>query len=252
MRTREFKTKNMKTLLFTLIFSSIAILSFGQGTYDDLRILYADGNYEKLVQQAEKYTLKDDTKKDPMPYLWMGKGLYKLSLQGDVDPEFNNAFKDALGAINKFLKYDKDGQYMADEDNYEFVTTIQKSLYERIDNEVGADNYRKAFSWVIKYKKISNNIIGEMYMEGACKFKTDDKSSAFTLWREADKLVEGITSMDSWTESDIDMFRLGVLKTAECMVSVKQVDKAKILLNKVAQWFEGDEDFKQAYDEIVN
>jgi hypothetical protein len=45
---------------------------------------------------------------------------------------------------------------------------------------------------------------------------------------------------------------MGVIQTAECYVSSRQVDKAKTLLGKVAQWFEEDEEFKAKYDEIVN
>src|SRR5690606_29043875 len=147
----------MKRLITGVFFSTIGLLSFAQGTYDDLRILYADGNYEKLVREAEKYNNHDDTKKDPLPYLWLGKGLYKISISGNDDPAFKNAYKDALGATYKFLKYDKSGEYMSDEDNSDFVFTMQRTLMEQIDNELATENYRKAFSWVLKYKKISNN-----------------------------------------------------------------------------------------------
>lgn len=242
----------MKRLITSVFFSAIGLMTFAQGTYDDLRILYADGNYEKLVREAEKYNNNEDTKKEPMPYLWLGKGLYKISISGNDDPAFKNAYKDAIGATNKFLKYDKDGEYMADEDNSDFVYTMQRTLMEQIDNELATENFRKAFSWVIKYKKISNNFIGAMYLEGACKFRTDDKSSAFTLWRDAEQLVAELTSMDGWSETDKKILKIGVLESAECLVSVRQTQKAKDLLNKVAPWFEEDEDFKASYDAIVN
>lgn len=242
----------MKKLFSGLLFISLSLFSIGQQSFDDLKILYADGNYEKLVKEAEKYCEHDDTKKDPMPFMWLAKGYYKISISGSTDPEYKNAFKDALGAMSKFLKNDKDGSAQMDDDNAEFLNLIQSSLMEQIDNELTVENYRKAYSWVLKYKKVSDNIIGEMYLEGACKFKTDDKSSAFGLWRDAEKLISEVTSTESWSESDLKILKVGVLESAECLVSVRQVEKAKALLNKVAHLFEDDKDFKASYDDIVN
>lgn len=242
----------MKKLFSGLLFISLSLFSIGQQSFDDLKILYADGNYEKLVKEAEKYCERDDTKKDPMPFMWLAKGYYKISISGNPDPEYKNAFKDALGAMSKFLRNDKDGTARMDDDNAEFLDLIQSSLMEQIDNELTIENYRKAYSWVLKYKKVSDNLIGEMYLEGACKFRTGDKSSAFALWRDAEKLISEVTSTESWSASDLKILKVGVLESAECLVSVRQVDKAKALLNKVAPLFEDDKDFKAKYDEIVN
>lgn len=239
----------MKSILFGLFIIGFAVKSLAQ--FDDLKILYADGSYDKLIKEATKYCEKDETKKDPMPHLWLAKGYYKLSTTSN-DAEDKNAFKDALGAVSKFLKNDKDGSAMSDVDNREFVELIQSSLMEQIDNEITTGNYRKAYSWVIKYKKISNNVIGAMYLEGATKFRTDDKSTAFGLWREAEKAIEEVTSTEDWSETDLKILKIGVMQSAECLVSVRQVEKAKALLNKVAPKFEGDEDFKSRYDAIVN
>ena len=242
----------MKNLILGIFLSIFSTAIFAQKDYSDLKILFADGNYEKLIKESEKYCNDEDTKKDPAPHLWMAKGLYKISISGNDDEAYKNAYKDALGATNKFLKCDKDGSAMSDPDNREFVSLMQSTLMEQIENEITVANYRKAFSWVIKYNKISNNSIGAMYLEGACKFRTDDKSSGFTLWREAEALMAKVTSTEDWSETDMKILRVGVLQSAECLVSVKQVEKAKALLNKVAPWFEGDEDFKAAYDELVN
>jgi hypothetical protein len=242
----------MKNFLSTLIAIMALNLVFGQREYDELRILYADGNYEKLVKVADKYVNSDDTKKDPMPYLWLSKGLYKLHVTGNTDPVFKNAYKESLNAMSKFMKFDKSGNLLADPDNKEFFELLQNSLVEQIDNELASANFRKAYSWVNTYKKVSVNLIGQIYLEGACKFRTDDKSTGFTLWKTADDQLKTITNIDDWTKADKEMLKLGVIQTAECYVSIKKIDNAKSLLNKVAQWFEGDDEFKEIYDKIVN
>lgn len=241
----------MKTLFFGIVFSMSTLVGFGQKSYDDLQILYADGNYEKLIKVATKYTSDDATRKDPLPHLWMARGYYKISISGSDDPEDKNAFKDAVGAVAKFLKADKGGEAMSDPENSEFVETMQAALFEQISNDIATDNYRKAYSWVIKYNKISNNSLGSKYLEAACKFRTDDKSTAFTMWRECEAEAAKITDRASWSPTDLDIMKSGVLESAECLVSVRQVDKAKALVNKIAPWFEDDEEFKTAYNEIL-
>ena len=68
-------------LLITALF--ISGMAYSQSpNYDDLKILYADANYEKLAKVAAGYTEKDKTKKDIAPYIWLSKGLYKISLSG--------------------------------------------------------------------------------------------------------------------------------------------------------------------------
>lgn len=242
----------MKNILSTLLFSFVLGVGFGQKEYDELRILYADGNYEKLAKVADKYANSDATKKDPWVYLWLSKGLYKIHVGGSNDEVFKNAYKESINAMNKCIKFDKTGAVLSDPDNKEFLDNMQNSLVEQIENEISTANFRKAFGWNNTYKKISTNLVGQIYLEGACKFRTDDKSTAFTMWRSADALLKEISSLSEWSEADKALLRIGVIQTAECYVSVKKVEDAKTLLNKVAQWFEGDEDFQEAYNQIVN
>lgn len=242
----------MKNILSTLVLLLSVNTGFSQKEYDDLRILYADGNYEKLAKVADKYSNSDATKKDPWPYLWLSKGLYKIHVSGNSDPVFKNAYKESINAMNKLMKFDKTGSVLSNPDNKEFLDLLQNSLVEQIENELASDNFRKAYGWVNSYKKISTNLVGQILMEGVCKFRTDDKSSGFTLWKTADDQLKNVTSLDSWSEADKELLKIGSIQTAECYVSIKKVDSAKTLLNKVAQWFEGDEEFKEVYDKIVN
>lgn len=242
----------MKNILSTLLFSFVLGVGFGQKEQDELRILYADGNFEKLAKVADKYTNSDATKKEPWVYLWLSKGLYKIHVGGSNNEVFKNAYKESINAMNKCIKFDKTGTVLSDPDNKEFLDVLQSSLVEQIENEISTGNFRKAFSWNNTYKKLSSNLAGQVYLEGACKFRTDDKSTAFTLWRTGDAMLKEISSFSEWSEADITLFRIGVIQTAECYVNIKKVDDAKNLLNKVAQWFEDDEEFQEVYNKIVN
>jgi len=241
----------MKKVLSLLLFllGSITVNAQAPG-YDDLKILYADANYEKLVKVAENYTMKDELKKDPLPFIWLAKGLYKISKSGTDDEKYKNAYKDAIAAFAKAIKNDKDGTLL--EDHQEFIDEFQESLVEIINNDLEAKDYNKASGWVIKYYKITRNPIGAKYLDGASKFRKTDKGGANTLWKEADGILATITSIEDWSDADKNMLKIGVLQTAECYIAAKQKEKARTLLNKVAQWYEEDEDFKAKYDELIN
>lgn len=241
----------MKKLRTLVLFLFCVGYSFSQSPdYNDLVILFADGNYSKLIKESEKYTSKDDTKNDPLPYYWMAKGLYKISFDNERDEEFKNAFKDAITVLGKCRKKDKDNSFY--EANKEFFMEVKGSLNEQIENDIAAKDFRKAAGWAIRVYKISPDDMGAKYLEGACKYRNSDKSGANTLWKEGEKLLAATTSIEDWSKEDKALLKLGVFQTAECYISSKQTDKARALLNKVAQWYEGDEDFKAKYDQIVN
>jgi len=218
--------------------------------YDDLRILYADGDYEKLVRASEKYVMNDKTKSDALPHMWMGRGLYKVSLSGSDDEKYKNAYKEAIGEVGKSLKYDKAGDVQSE--YAEFYDEFRNSLVEMIKNEIDAADYKKASTWIIKYYKINLTSIGAKYLDGVCKYRNADKGGANTIWKEAETMLKTVTDISEWNKAEKDMLMIGVIQTAECYLIAKQTDKAKAVMGKVAQWYEGNEDFKAKYDEIVN
>ena len=240
-------------ILCTLVLFT-SYLTFGQPPlYDDLKVLYADGNYEKLAKVGAGYTENEKTSKDILPYIWLGKGLYKMSLVGTDDPKYSNAYKDALKYVKKGLSYDiKYNEGATFEEHREFLDEFQASLVETIDNDLSTGNYKKAYGWVIKYKTITVNTVGSNYLMGACKFYDQDKATARTSWQEADKQLAGITGIDTWSDADKKILKIGILYSAQAMKEGRQIDQARKLLSKAAQWYEEDEDWKSRYDEIVN
>ena len=218
--------------------------------YNDLIILYADANYEKLIREATKYTEKDATKKDALPLLWLSKGLYAISQVGDRDPMYKNAFKESVSALGKFRKKDKGGAVY--EEHMEYVEDMKAAALEGVYNELDAKAYRKAVSLVMSYYKIMPDDLGGKFLEAACKFRENDKSGANYIWRDTEKRLAELTSIEDWSANDKKLFKKGILETAACYKEGRQVEKARATLNKVAQWYEGDEDFKERYDEIVN
>ena len=247
----------MKNLLLLLLYILQASFLMAQAPgYDDLKILFADADYEKLVKKAESYTLKDKTSKDVLPFIWMAKGLYKISLSDINDEKYKNAYKDALKFMGKGIKYDiKYNEMMTVQEHEDFLHELQLSLQLRVEQEMSAGDiggFKKGFSWALKYDKITTNKVVVKYVSGACKYNSGDKPGARRDWQTAETLLQELESVDSWSEADRNMMKLGVLHTAKAMMEANQKDSARTLLGKVAQWFEEDGDWQVRYDEIVN
>lgn len=240
----------MKKLIFGVALFCVSFVNAQAPNYDDLNILYADGKYEKLVGAAEKYTNNDKTKADALPYLWMARGLYKVSQSGTDNEKFKNAYKDAVGVIAKCIKYDKDGKVR--EEFNEFFTEFENSMVEIIGNDLSANDYKKASAWIPKYMKIYPKSSGAKLLEGACKYRNSDKGGANTSWKEADALLKGVTDFASLSDAEKNILKMGIFQTVDCYTSSKQTEKAKVLLGKVSQWYEGDAEFKEKYDAVVN
>lgn len=242
----------MKHIITCLALIFMSQTTFGQN-YDELKILFADEDYKKLVAKAIKITENDKRKKEVPPYIWAAKGLYKISESGDPDEKYKNAYKDAIKYLGKGLKYDlklNDGSTF--EEFSEFTDMFQLTLFNRINNEMEADSYKKAYSWSVKYPKITTQKVGAKYLAGACKYMDSDPGTSRVLWNEGDELLKEVTSIDSWSEADKKMLMMGIYYSAKALKNKRQKEKAKVLMNKIAQWFEGDEEFKALYDEIVN
>jgi hypothetical protein len=240
----------MKQLVLATVLLLSGFVSAQQPTYDDLRILYADGNYEKLVRAAEHYANADKTKMDALPHMWMGRGLYRISQSGTDDEKYKNAYKDAIGAIGKSLKYDKSGDVQREYS--EFYEEFKMSLVEIISNDLSIPDYKKASSWVLKYYKLDANSLGAKYLEGACKFRNADKGGANAAWKECEKKLAANPDVENMSKADRQILKIGIMQTADAYMASKQTEKAKTLMGKTAQWFEEEEDFKAKYDEIVN
>jgi hypothetical protein len=237
-------------LIFGVALFCVSVVKAQAPDYNDLNILFADEKYEKLVGAAEKYTTNDKTKADALPYFWMARGLYKVSQSGTDNEKFKNAYKDAVGVIAKCIKFDKDGKVR--EEYNEFFTEFENSLIEMISNDLAANQPKKAQAWIPKYMKIYPKSPGAKLLEGACKFKNSDKGGANTNWKEADALLKDVSDFSSLSESEKNILKIGIFQTVECYTTSKQTEKAKVLLGKVSQWYEGDAEFKEKYDAVVN
>jgi hypothetical protein len=243
----------MKNLALLLLFLCGTVFnSYSQPPgYDDLIIYYADGSYEKLLKRAEKYTISDKTKKDPIPFLYLSKCNFEMSKDQKWLEKYPKAFNDAIRFAGNVIKKDKTGEIY--DDNINYFTELKVAVVEDIKNLVDEGSYPKLMGYIAKLHRFSKDDVGSYFLRAASQYQQKDKGGGKLSQKEAWERLDAVTSIDDWRPIDLEMLRIGVIEYCNAQINVmRQTDPAKKLLGKVKQWFEDDEIFMEYYDKIMN
>ncbi len=247
---------NMKNKILFLLFSFTGLLSFGQSPkYDDLKILFADAQYEKLVKDAEKYVNKPDLAEDPIPNVYLSMGLYKLSFTSKVEenPAFADAREASFEALSVAIELDKNGTKL--DEHAAYIDEVQTFIMEVISNEMELESYSKAATYIKTYAKVTKNAkaASKLY-EGYAKYlkDPDDAGSAESAWEKAVKMLtkEGLNDPSNWTKNDLLIAKYGLIGTIKSMIAIENIDNVDILLEYYKPIFREDEEFLTELEKI--
>ena len=88
--------------------------------YEDLLVLYVDEEYEKCIDRAERYTTKDATRRDPLPYLYISMCFHEMSKLEEYTSqhEYRFADREALKYAVRFRKKDKEDAFVHNYEDY--------------------------------------------------------------------------------------------------------------------------------------
>lgn len=239
-----------KYILLFLAFYSFSFIGNAQPpTFDDLIILYADGKYEKLIDECLKYNDKESTAKEPIPYLYLAKAYYGMSQKGDRSAEYKNAFKSACQSLNKFYKKDKGESYRAED--AEFIEKIKMAAAEVTMNEYESKNFKKSGTSALLFKKTSPNNLGADFLNASSKFLDNDRSSAVAIWKEVEKPFMDLKELGTDSPADLLIYKTAIIETVKCMIASKQVDRAKKIADKGQELIQ-EEEFKEELKALFN
>lgn len=238
----------MKRFFLILFTVGLTANGFSQPpNYDDLLIYFADGDYEKLVKKAEKYTDDDDTKNDALPYVYCSKGYFEMSRDQKYADDYPKAYNDAIKFAGKALRKDDNGEVFSAHKVY--FTDLKKAIYEDLRNMVDQDDYNRMRGTIMKLQRVDPNDVGSHFLMTAALFQIKDKSGAKRQLKEALEVLDQVESVEDWRKVDKDMLKLGIFEYCRYRIDSRQEKYAKDVLNKVKQWFEDDEEFMRFYDE---
>jgi hypothetical protein len=247
----------MNRIILSLGLVSLSFFSNAQApNFEDLKILYADAKYEKLVKTAENYANKPELAEDADPYLYMSMGLYRISFTSiaEENPSFADARSAAFDALGSAMDIDKKGNDL--DKHAAYIDEVQTYLVEAITNEIESASYTKAANYVKAYGKASKNAkVGAKLYEGCMKYlKTpDDESSAVTIWEKAQKMLtkDSLNDVSNWTKNDLIISKVGLIETLKYLYAIENTEMADFFWNYFEVVYGKDEEFMAEYEKAI-
>ena len=241
----------MNKIFMFLVFSFLYVapgLSQSDNDYDDLLELYVDEKYERLIYKAEDYTLKEKTKKDPLPYLYLSMGCYELSKDETKAEKFPKAFKNALKYAGKFVKKDKEGAFAEDAEDY--FADLREDTMEEAENQMVNEKWTKAkgtYKYLVNLDKLDPG--AKLYMAYA--------TFRMRSVREAELMLdETITILDERKLETLGVEQKNLLKNSiiamvEWSGNSDYREKIISILEKTKDYLGGDKEFDRAYNSFI-
>lgn len=250
-----------KITLLLMLLGAFQFSSFSQAPeYDDLHVYFADGDFEKLLKVAEKYTTGDKTRKDAIPYLYLSKANFEISKGGDLLEKYPRAFKDAVKYAGKCIQKDKTGEVV--EENVAHFTSLKENVFEQLRNLTESNDFGRLSGVIPLMEKIDKQDVGTAFLKSIAKYRRGDKGGFKT---ERLVAMEKLANLDMSTlvlddTDDIDIankkkidrasLKFGILNFVKVLVEKGEKSEAKSLMNKIKHLFEEDKGFMREYNKL--
>lgn len=250
-----FETKKetfmlLRTLLAFMMVALATPVIQAQEDYDDLLILYVDGDYEKLINKAEKYTDKSDTRRDPQPYLYLSKAYFEMSQKEEFQEEYPKAFRDAMKYASKYRRKDKELEYW--DINQEYFAELRAEAMREADLFM-ADKDPRGLSQAARLYKYLADINPEdpatTMMYCAVLYQINRRGEADLLMRELGPKLDDL-NVEKMDEAQQEMLKFGMIQYSRYLKEDGQLDSARVTMNLGHPYFKDDNEFKLAYEEI--
>jgi tetratricopeptide (TPR) repeat protein len=240
----------IKKVLIAITIYMLPQFGFAQekNEFEDLLLLFVDEKYEKCMQKAEKYTLNDDAKREPMPYLYIAMCMFEVSKIEDADELYPRAFKDALSFAYKYVRKDKDLIYY--DDNADFFASLRQETFLRAENELAEESYSKAKYYYRGLAKIDPKDPSALFMQAYCELKSNATRDAMANFAEAMRLYNELTSVYTLTKEQQDLMSYGFLTYANHLVQEGRSDSAYSTLDYGKKLFLDDAKFMEGYNNL--
>lgn len=238
---------------FFILLSIILIASSASAqkhVYDDLLVLYVDEEYTKCIAKAGRYTERDDTKRDPLPYLYLSMCHHEMSLLEEYqnDPEYRHAERDALKFAVRFRKKDKHNEFFP---NYEdFFMALNERAMESGLNHYEMGHFSKArriFDRMVDYMPEN---AGAWRMKALCE-------EHLRLHRDAEESLEGfqqayaaITEKEQLPKDQRQLLRRSLILHAEHLLGTGRTAEAREVMALGEDSFMSNAEFKALYKEL--
>jgi hypothetical protein len=227
---------------------TVAIVAKAQDEeFEELRILYMDEKYEKLISKSEKYTDDDDTRKDPTPYLYLSKAYYEISMREEFNEEYppEKAFRNAMKWAAKYRRKDPEGVLFEENDMY--FQELKKSAISEAGGLMSDQKYSRAKRYYDGICDFDPEDPGAWLMLGYCQLQIRNKLEAERNFEEAGKVMS-TRDMTSLNSTERKLLLEGVLTYSDYLIAEGMRDSSQATLQLAYPALEGDAEFLMHYN----
>lgn len=240
----------MKKYLLTALLGLYLLPAIAQNrTYQDLLVLYVDEKYEKCISKAEAYVNGDNTKRDPLPYLYISMCYHEMAKVEKFQGDYPKAARDALKWAEKYRRKDKDLEFFH---NYEdFWMALNTSAMEEGENQMddpkGLSRARQAWTSMTKYYPENP---GPWLMLAITQYKSNLAKDADLSVKEFDKAFAAAGDIGRLPADQRKCLKNALIRYADHLVSKGMRDQARKYLALGKDHFMGEADFKSVYQSM--
>jgi hypothetical protein len=225
----------MKVLQFTLLFGLMLAQPFSsfaqrysdeeeeaplipQEDFDELLMWMVDEKFEKVLYKAIRYTEDEETKKEPVPYVFMSMAYFKISESGnpEFEEKYSNALKSSLKYASKFVKKDKQSEYIAEYTDY--FNDLRRATMNQAEVYVDDEKFTKAKSYYKYLWTLDREDPGAWLMYGSVLWKSKAKRDAEESWATASQLLAEFEGR-GLEEVQVDLLKFAAIYTAEMLTA---------------------------------
>lgn len=217
--------------------------------YEDLLVKYVDEKYEDCLAKAFGYTEKDDTKKDPLPYIYVSMCYYEMSKieKYRMMEEYKKSDKDAVKYAEKYRKKDKNKEFF---DNYaDFWADLnlmsQEAGLNAYDDEKGLSKAKQWFDGMTGYYPENP---GAWMMLALTQYKSNLAKEGDASMAKFQPALDQVGGVGMLPDDQKKLLKAALIHYATYMDSKGNRSKAKEMLEIGKDFFMDDAEFKGAYE----
>ncbi|HNU57048.1 MAG TPA: tetratricopeptide repeat protein [Flavobacteriales bacterium] len=242
----------MKHLLlpFVLLFAVPFSASAQKHVYDDLLVLYVDEEYEKCIAKADRYTEKDDTRRDPLPYLYKSMCYHEMSKleKYTSQHDYRYADRDALKNAALYRKKDKKNEFFSNFEDYWMELNTHAMGNGLALYEMGEfSKARRVFDRMVVYMPEN---AGAWRMRALCQERMNLKRDAIESLKQFDEAYAAIGDPADLPTDQRRLLRQALILEAEYLLATGRTTEAKAAMALGEDTFMGNAEFKALFDEL--
>jgi hypothetical protein len=206
----------------------------------EILFMVIDGDYEKAISKSEKYMEKDDTRRDPRPYMYASMAYFELSKNDEMAEDYPRAFRDAIKYGGKARRYDKEGKYMPDFDRY--VSELKAEVMQEAKFHYETENYRKSTTYAKNVQRLDPNDISAILLKGTAEWRGRNTYQAETTFEEAKEALKNFSPSNVTIEGK-PAYRYAIIEYAKLMKEEGKKSEATPFLDAVEPLLADDKEF---------